>query len=186
MVQILKVTEIENFLTDEEFTYLNNEILDGNFPWYRGCKKYLQPDSTETVQHQHFHLFIDTVSFGDINSEEREPVKSFWLDCIKPLLYKVEQQFEVKHFLRAKINLNYNNGSQVIGGWHYDWKDKQNKKLHVATFYLNTNNGYTQLKDGTKIKSVANKLAVFENVLHTDVTHTDTEERIVLNLGFYT
>ena len=37
----------------------------------------------------------------------------------------------------------------------------------------------------TKIKSVENRLALFDNVWHTDVTQTDTEERVVLNIGYY-
>ena len=59
--------------------------------------------------------------------------------------------------------------------------DKNNK---IAILYLNTNNGYTLLEDGTKIPSVKNKLALFDNVSHTDVTCTDTEERVVLNIGY--
>jgi len=49
---------------------------------------------------------------------------------------------------------------------------------------MNDNNGFTLLEDGTKFYSKANRLVIFDNVSHTDVTQTNTEERIVLNIGF--
>tara|TARA_R110000822_G_scaffold101654_2_gene227953 strand:+ start:1273 stop:1812 length:540 start_codon:yes stop_codon:yes gene_type:complete len=179
-VDILKVHEFKNFLTEEEFSELCNEVYDGEFPWYRGCKTYLEDNHKDKIQHQMFHMFINTF--------DEEPVKSYCFEILMPFLNKMEKELNVTKFLRAKINLNYNSGEQIIGGWHFDWDDntQKNKKLHVALFYLNTNNGYTLLDNGTKIPSVANKLVVFGNDRHTDVTHTDTEERLVLNIGFYT
>tara|TARA_R110002012_G_scaffold321723_1_gene550946 strand:+ start:2599 stop:3108 length:510 start_codon:yes stop_codon:yes gene_type:complete len=168
------VTEIKNFLSDTEFNNLHDDLLSQDFPWYRSLKVR----NAECTEHQMTHLFIDTHS-------DKEPTKSFRLNSLMPFLKKAEKEFNIQHFLRAKINLYYNTGEQKIGGWHHDW-NKKDTDLNVATYYMNTNNGYTQLKDGTKISSQANKIAVFGNVEHTDVTHTDTEERIVIVLGFYT
>jgi len=168
------VQEIKNFLSEKEFNNLYDEVLSQDFPWYRALKVR----KAGYDEHQMSHIFIDTFS-------DKHPLKSFKLDSLMPLLKKAEKEFNIQHFLRAKINLYYNTGEQKIGGWHHDW-NKKDIHLNVATYYMNTNNGYTQLEDGTKISSVANKMAVFGNVKHTDVTHTDTEERIVIVLGFYT
>ena len=76
----------------------------------------------------------------------------------------------------------------TIGGWHQDYiKTKEWPNLKIALFYLNTNNGYTILEDGTKIESIENRLAIFDNtVIHTDCSQTDTEGRLVLNIAFTT
>mgnify|MGYP003690124277 CR=1 FL=1 len=84
--------------------------------------------------------------------------------------------------VKVKLNLTFSSGTQDIGGWHYDYDKTTNIK--IAVLYLNTNNGYTKLNDGTQILSEKNKLAVFDNVNHTDVTQTDTTERFVLNIGY--
>ena len=93
-----------------------------------------------------------------------------------------------KKLYRCKLNYGMRTVEPTIGGWHQDYiKTKEWPNLKIALFYLNTNNGYTILEDGTKIESIENRLAIFDNtVIHTDCSQTDTEGRLVLNIAFTT
>ena len=55
----------------------------------------------------------------------------------------------------------------------------------TAIFYINTNNGYTLLKDNTKIKVEENKLLIIDTkTYHAAVTATDTDRRVVINFNY--
>jgi hypothetical protein len=50
---------------------------------------------------------------------------------------------------------------------------------------LNTNNGTTEFKDGTKVDAVKNRLVMFPAITpHRAIGQTDITERIVLNFNF--
>ena len=52
-------------------------------------------------------------------------------------------------------------------------------------FYLNTNDGYTLLEDGTKIKSIANRVLLFNpNDLHASTSTSDTNRRVTININW--
>ena len=55
-----------------------------------------------------------------------------------------------------------------------------------AVFYLNTNNGYTKLHDGTRVCSKENRLLLFDAKLpHCSTNCTDQKIRLNINLNFY-
>ena len=57
--------------------------------------------------------------------------------------------------------------------------------MTTAIFYLNTNNGFTEFKDGDIINSVRNRLIMFPaNTSHRAVGQSDVNQRIVLNFNF--
>jgi len=164
---------IDNFLSEEEFQNFLEVITKFDFPWYRGIKvtsnivSPIKGFESKIKQTQLSHMFINDSS------------KSDWL----PSMYPIFNKLKVKEIFRAKINLTFNTGEQVVGGWHNDF-DLINKNK-IAIFYINDNNGFTLLEDGTKILSRANRLIIFNNkILHTSVSQTDTEERMVLNIGY--
>ena len=56
----------------------------------------------------------------------------------------------------------------------------------VAIYYVNSNDGYTEFRDGTKVESIANRLAIFPSTMeHTGSTCTNTKFRCVINFNFY-
>ena len=58
-------------------------------------------------------------------------------------------------------------------------------KLTTSIYYIGTNNGYTELENGQKIESVANRLVSFPaNTSHRGVTQTDEQRRIVINFNY--
>ena len=66
-------------------------------------------------------------------------------------------------------------------GFHTDYTFEKHTTL---VYSVNTNNGYTEFKDGTKIPSVAKQLLIFDgNIPHRSVGQTDTNNRINLNIN---
>ena len=60
------------------------------------------------------------------------------------------------------------------------------KDYKVSIFYVNSNDGYTEFEDGTRIESVENRLVTFPaNMLHTGTTCTNKPFRIVINFNYF-
>jgi|TARA_B100001059_G_C17798887_1_gene564879 hypothetical protein len=168
---------IDDFLSNEEFTDLIN-IVNDDFAWYRGytidensdneftpIKKYTPKEKSKQFR----HIFI--------HHEHGE--NSPYVSIIYPILFKLK----AKNVLKVKMNLTTNSNKAVIGGWHRDYDLDSNAK--IAILYVNDNNGFTLLEDGTKIKSKANRLVKFNNkIMHTCVSQTDVADRLVLNMGY--
>ena len=56
----------------------------------------------------------------------------------------------------------------------------------AALLYLNTNDGFTELDDGRRIESIANRILVFNgNELHSSSTCTDQKRRVLLSLNYF-
>jgi|TARA_B110001454_G_C12653195_1_gene406310 hypothetical protein len=153
---------IDDFLPKKEFQEFLRFVTDAEFPWHRG---YKVTDSKEPTQIQLRHVFKH-LEYGVSNHYEG--------------FAPIEDKFD--KVVKAKLNLTFSSGEHQLGGWHYDYDKKSDNTL--AILYLNDNNGFTLLEDGTRFNSKANRLVLFDNVSHTDVTQTDTEERMVLNIGF--
>ena len=156
---------IDNFLPEKEFQAFLKYVTDASneFPWYRGYK--IEGASDVQPQIQLVHVFKHPEYGTSKHYEGFTPIESKFNKVVK-----------------AKINLTFNSGEQKLGGWHYDYEEGSDNI--IACLYLNDNNGFTLLEDGTQFQSKANRLAIFDNVSHTDVTQTDTEERMMLNIGF--
>tara|TARA_Y100001968_G_scaffold324135_1_gene362901 strand:+ start:319 stop:849 length:531 start_codon:yes stop_codon:yes gene_type:complete len=96
---------------------------------------------------------------------------------------------KVKSLIRIKANLNPSTEKQSLHHFHYDINpmiDVKKDNFFVSIFYINTNNGYTQLEDGTKIESVANRVVTFPgSVKHSGVTCTDQKVRILINFNYF-
>ena len=59
--------------------------------------------------------------------------------------------------------------------------------LHlVAIYYLNTCDGYTYFKGGTKVESIANRIIIFPSeVWHGGTSVTNADRRVVINFNYY-
>ena len=100
----------------------------------------------------------------------------------------VQQKLGVSRLERIKANLNPKTFFHRKGGFHTDQRSlsegvPQHQK--TAVFYVNTNNGWTEFKKGGKVKSVANRIVIFDsNLEHTGVTCTDEKRRVVINFNY--
>ena len=56
----------------------------------------------------------------------------------------------------------------------------------VAIYYVNSNDGYTEFEDGTRIETIENRLLVFDSSLwHTGSTCTNAKVRCVINFNYF-
>ena len=152
---------IDNFLEQDTFINFKNIITSEFFPWYFNKEKVLSNSN-----HLDNFQFVNT--FKDGNTANH-------------LLDIFADKLKVTQFIRAKLNLTTRTSKIFKFQYHNDL----NVDCNTAIFYINTNNGYTQFKNRRKIKSVENRLLIFDNKLqHRGTTSTDTKTRIVLNLCY--
>ena len=162
---------IDNFLDEEYFddlvTLFTGADEEGNFnmPWYfqSGIAK------AEEVQDNLFYM-VHMMYNGN------QPYSSFYKN-ITPLLRKLE----VKCLLRIKANFYPNTHILREHPMHVDFHFPHSG----AIFSLNTCDGYTKLKDGTKIDSVANRVLLFDSSEeHRSTTTTNVAARINININY--
>jgi len=98
----------------------------------------------------------------------------------------LEDRLNSIQLLKMKFNLTVPLDSQYTFGWHKDIKHFSHIPAYkTAILYLNENDGYTALEDGTKINSIANRLVVFNgNTYHAPVNATNIRNRLVLNINY--
>ena len=156
---------IDNFLSEEDFIPLKDTLNGFNFPWYFNDEICYEGDGLC----QFTHTFFEELT--------RSPNSDFY-----PLVECFLDKLEVKELIRIKANLNVKTEVPIQTGYHIDYPDAT-----TAVFYLDTNNGGTELNKTTFVESVANRIVIFDsNIQHTGVTCTDQKKRIVLNINYRT
>ena len=156
---------IDNFLSKEEHTSIYNTLSNEYFPWYFNNYK-LVPQSNKLFDYQFVHIFYDN-----------EKINSDYFNNLNPLIKKINP----KKLKRIKANLNVISQKLIKYNPHCDSHDPDQKS---AVYYLNTNNGYTKIKD-KKIKSEANKIVFFaSNTLHSGTNSTNCNNRMVINITY--
>ena len=81
-----------------------------------------------------------------------------------------------------RANLYSNQGKIIEHANHIDYSFKHKGAL----FSLNTCDGFTVLKDGTKIQSVANRILLFDpSQPHHSSTCTDAKIRCNININYF-
>lgn len=108
---------------------------------------------------------------------EQEP-KSEHLSLLQPILSKLQP----KSLIRIKGNLYTRTEQLVYHAPHVDYKFKHNG----AIYYVNSNDGYTVLYDGTKVESVANRLLLFDaSKSHNSTNCTNAKVRCNINFNYF-
>jgi hypothetical protein len=160
---------IDNFLSNEAWSNINDIMLTANFPWYLNRYKTGKDlDTGQLHEYQFTHMFYS--DFG---------VKSQFSSIIEPILEKLNPSAIV----RIKANLLPNTPNIETFKMHKDFNFFDGK---TAIFYVNTNNGYTLFENGTRVESIANRCVIFDARLdHTGTTCTDQRVRSVINLNYY-
>jgi len=164
-----KFKVIDNFLPNEEFIPIRNTMIGDNFPWY------FQPfvaDNTDKDKTLPAFYFVHTFYSAEYQSQSHQ------FELIKPLL----DRLNINKLIRMKSNLYPNLGKDIVNEPHVDFPFD-----HAgAVFYINSNNGFTVLDDGTKVASVENRLLIFNSSLPHQSTHcTDQKVRININLNYF-
>ena len=165
----MKHKVIDNFLDEEYFDSLVTLFTDKEktmVPWFFGTNI-----AYENVVED--NLFYMTHMFYDGNV----PMSPLYNKLI-PLLDKLD----TKCLIRVKGNLYPNTEILHEHPMHTDYEFSHSG----AILSLNTCDGYTKLKDGTKINSVANRILLFDaKEGHCSTTTTNVSARINININYF-
>lgn len=104
-------------------------------------------------------------------------MQSDTFSLLEPMLFLLN----VKSLVRIKANLVTKKDIVYEYGMHSD----QTFDCSAAVFYLNTNNGHTNI-GGEKIASIENRLIKFNALTeHSGSSSTDSQIRVVLNINYF-
>ena len=175
----IKVNVQDNFLPDDEFEELSNNFKNPGFPWY--INQVINDDHRHELfadpidNHQFCHHFYYPVSGGS-------PKVCQGINCLDPIL----KRLDCISLARIKANLLPRTSSIIRHGFHTDHPTSSSKEFKVSIFYINTNNGYTEFENGTRIESIANRIVTFPiNLRHSGTTCTDQPFRMVINFNYF-
>jgi len=187
----------DNFLKQEDFDKLQELMMGPYFNWYFWDRYYHTSYHAPTIQNGVTKVFtgkptgeptkteLDKFQFLHPFYESNQPVSSQLehLDCILQLI-------QPNAIVKIRANLLTRLPNIVENPFHtdlQDWPEEKQKQWKTSIFYVNTNNGYTILEDGTKVESVANRMLTFPtNMKHTGTSCTDKQTRIIINFNYYT
>ena len=162
----MKYKVIDNFLDEEYFDSLTTFFTgNGQLPWF------FESDISERniAENKLFYMFH---MFYAMNIP-----KSPLFNNLLPLLNKLE----AKCLIRIKANLYPNTEKLHEHPMHKDYDFSHTG----AILSLNTCDGYTKLKDGTKIDSIANRILLFDaSEKHSSTTTTNVLARINININY--
>ena len=173
----------DNFLEQTAFDRLQTLMMGDNFAWYFKSRYYtksiLASDPSykeEDVldQFQFTHTFYED---GGAQSPYMEQ-----LNCFLEVIHSLS-------ILRIRANLHTRLPTFFENPFHSDIEyilEEKQKQWTTSIFYVNTNDGYTEFEDGTKVESVANRMITFPaDTKHTGTTCTDQQTRVVINFNYF-
>tara|TARA_R100001224_G_scaffold107253_1_gene82485 strand:+ start:325 stop:825 length:501 start_codon:yes stop_codon:yes gene_type:complete len=159
----------KNFLKDEDFNILKQNLTLPFFPWYLNEGVAYKNDGFTGLM---THNFFDN---------EKNYVNSNYYNLLEQLLIKINPLI----LFRIKANLMFPTETNIQTPFHIDILKAENFKSYTGIYYVNTNDGYTLFEDGTKNHSVENTYLEFDGkIKHASVTHTNTPNRIVINFNY--
>jgi len=165
----VKYKVIDNFLPEEEMVKLENLFVhDVEFPWYYQPNISFKEKTSEGKLFYMVHLLY---------SNHRP--NSAYFPHIIPLVEKLKPNA----LIRIKANFYPNQGAKTLNEFHRDYPFKHKG----AIFSINTCNGGTLLSDNTLIKSIRNRLLMFDPSEYHDSTNcTDNSKaRINININYF-
>lgn len=155
---------IDNFLNNKNFSEIRKIFYSVYFPWY------LNNTIDNSKDYQLTHLFY------------KEKINSDFYNYLIPLINKINPL----KILRIKANLLWKSDKIKYHGFHTDYPiNILNNNFYTAVYYINTNNGHTKFKNGNIVKSIKNRIVIFNTFMeHTGSTCTDKDMRIVININY--
>ena len=159
----------DNFLNDAHLIQLDELISDPYFTWY--LQEEQVPGANDGYWFRHTIYQFD------------EPRSALYIPVIKIFTNYI------KYISLCRITVNLLPKLTPNSAFHTDFQDDINildeSKITTAIFYLNTNNGATEIEGGDRIDCVRNRLIMFPaNTPHRTIGQTDVSKRIVLNFNF--
>ena len=154
---------IDTFLPEEEFKSIQSFMMGGEFRWFYVDGRAFVDDGSFHMTHIFYQPEVGP------NSEHINMWNTFM------------NKVGAKKCTRIKANLTFKTPTIESADYHMDYEDRT-----TAIFYITTNNGYTEFENGVRVKSVANRVCIFDsNLKHRGTTHTEgDQQRIVVNFNY--
>ena len=157
-----------NFVQETNFKFMKQFLLSPEIDWH--LNKVLYFDK-KCDYHQLINIIYDQHTI--VNEQH--------FNMLRPLI----QLLPIRSMLRIKCNLLFKTSEIIEHGMHTDYTPAY-PDSKTAIYYVNKNNGYTKLEDGTIINSEENKIAIINgDTKHTGTTCTDEEFRLVININYF-
>jgi hypothetical protein len=155
---------VDNFLQKEAFLEIKNIVMGSEFQWfYNNSVSYKNKKDGFYFTHTFYSNY-------KTNSEK--------MYLLNPIIEKIQP----KSIIRIKANLYPKTKKIFEHGKHKDCEFSHKGFL----FYINTNDGFTRLKDGTKIESIENRGLFFDPYLeHNSTNCTNQDARININFNYF-
>jgi len=160
----MNYTVIDDFLPPDYFENIVNVIGDRNFPWF-----YIDgiADANDNQDGYLAHSFY-----------QENKVNSGLFDHLKSLIDKIN----AKSLIRVRALAYIRQDTLTEHGKHVDCSFPHK----ACVLYLNSNDGFTRLSDGTCIESVKNRALFFDGSLtHNSTNCTTTKRRMVLTINYF-
>ena len=155
---------IDNFLDKKSFKELKQRILGNEFSWFYNQEGVSGARSNDSYYFTHLFFWHKTGY-------------SKFYDMVKPIIEKLNPEI----LMRVKANFFPCTKKIYEHGRHQDFDFKHRGFI----FYLNTNDGFTRLKDRTKIQTIENRGLFFDSsVPHNSTTCTNAHGRININFNY--
>ena len=166
---------IDNYINQKDFLKIKTTFFPENknsqkLPWYYNPGIVGDPELGPTGYEEYDWMY----SHSFISSQTKE--KSDYLNLIIP----ITQKLNASKILDIRANLLVPTKNHIHHEDHIDRKIPHK----VALFYITTNNGFTILKNISKIDCIENRMVIFDgSIYHHSVTSTD-EVRCVININY--
>ena len=161
----MEVEVFDNFLPSFQFDLIQSFFMGENVAWYWRTGAVFKNEPGDDYQFN-----------TSIYDEGRE---FDYFTLVQPCIAKLK----CLSINRIKANLRPKTLFHRRTPYHTDYPEPGNKSTSI--FYVNTNNGWTEFKDGGKVKSVANRMIVFPCALkHRGVSCTNQMKRVVINFNY--
>ena len=159
---------VDNFFDEHYFKEVQDAVIhnrEEQFPWH-----FVEHINSNHVEDNTECYFEHVVYF-------QEPKTKLYY-----LLQDLWYYFDIKALIRIKANCYPSKETLVTHDCHSDLP--YNHK--AAIIYLNTNDGFTILEDGTKIESIANRVLFFDaSREHCSTNCTNAKARFNINVNYF-
>jgi hypothetical protein len=176
---------IDNFLSKEDHKNILNIMTSSNFFWnlspFITCSQEKFNFFNAYMTHN-FYNILDMKYNKKVNicydNDQKIITKSkfmYLIDCIT-------DKIKFNEIIRIKGNLYF--WSEKLK-YHEQHKDYEDESIKGCVYFVNDNDGYTVLENGTKIESVSNRILFFDSSkMHNSTNCTNQKYRITINLNY--
>jgi hypothetical protein len=168
---------IDNFLQQDDFDTIASTIMSKGFPWYHQDDVAYKDEVKEDMTFYSTHWLY----------KDDKPRFDTSLELIMPILKRLgsmNDNYKLRTLVRVKLNSYPNQNKFIEHPWHEDF-EPNTLPYKACLLSLNTCDGYTKFKDGTKIESVSNRAILFDPCIsHHSTNTTNQTRRINININY--